>query len=191
MAAWKSLLLVGAALLLATSVSSQGSDPMVPRAKGTAVVKAAVKAAVKKVIDSSIFPPDHDFLRSIAWVESKDCNDKDTYRPGYYGGCWQVDKIGFIDTQTHPTAKSKLHGPIKAKFGIDWPKTVWSDLEKPFYSALAARMKLYITGVPAMCLQAIPSDVNGQALHWKKCYNTDSGAGTVEKYLEAISHMPK
>lgn len=86
MAAWKGLLLVGAVLLLGTLVSSQGSDPMVPKAKGTAVVKAAVK----KVIDSSIFPPDHDFLRSIAWVESKDCDDKNTYRPGYYGGCWQA-----------------------------------------------------------------------------------------------------
>lgn len=102
-----------------------------------------------------------------------------------------MDKIGFVDTQTHPTAKSKLHGPIKAKFAIDWTKTTWNDLEKPFYSALAARMKLYITGVPSLCRQAIPTVVNDQALHWKKCYNTDAGAGTVEGFLKAMETMPK
>jgi len=37
-----------------------------------------------------IFPSDYKFLCRVAWVESKYGQASGTYRPGYYGGIWQV-----------------------------------------------------------------------------------------------------
>ena len=57
-----------------------------PGGKGAAVVKEVVDT----INGLGIFPYDHKFLCRVAWVESKYGQDKGTYRPGYYGGIWQV-----------------------------------------------------------------------------------------------------
>lgn len=69
---------------------------------------------------------------------------------------------------------------IKAKLGIDWPKTKWQDLVKPLYSGLAAR--LYLVRIPA----AIPSNLQSQGWYWKKYYNTVAGKGTVTKFINDV-----
>ncbi|XP_055331932.1 uncharacterized protein LOC129583914 [Paramacrobiotus metropolitanus] len=166
--------------------AAAAADEWTPEAKGTSIVKAALK----KLHDSKIFPDDHDLMRRIGWVESKDGNDAGTYRANYHGGIWQVDNIGFVDTQTHPTAKKKLHAKIKEKYGLDWTKVTWQELRKPALSALAARAKLYITGRPSSCLQAIPTGLQEQAQYWKNCYNSAAGAGTVAKFLADVARMP-
>lgn len=35
--------------------------------------------------------------------------------------------------------------------------------------------------------EPIPSDIDGQAKYWKKYYNTEEGAGTIYKYMEAYA----
>ena len=162
-------------------MQSQGQD-LIPESSGTLVVQETIA----KISGSNIFPDDHQFLRRIAWVESKDGTHPNTYREGYHGGIWQVDLIGFRDTQdkdSHPGLDSKFR-KIKSNFGIDWPSVQWEDLRKPLFSALAARLKL--SNVPA----SIPSDLEGQASYWKKYYNSSEGAGDAPKFIKDVNAMP-
>ncbi|XP_031569834.1 uncharacterized protein LOC116304268 [Actinia tenebrosa] len=150
--------------------------PFTPKGKGPNVV-----AQVVTMIDEhGIFPDDNKFLCRVAWVESKYGTNSRTYRPFYYGGIWQVDQIGWLDTVQRPSLR-KYHQRIKDVFKIDWTKTSWADLQKPFYSGLAAR--LLLATVPA----AIPPsyDLEAQGQYWKKYYNR-SGAGTAEKFVSDV-----
>lgn len=101
-----------------------------------------------------------------------------------------MDKVAFVDTQTHPSAKSKLHAKIRTEYGVEWPCLNWSELRKPVYNALAARAKLYITGIPTSCLNPIPEDIPGQAKHWKDCYNSVKGSGTEQRFINEVAVMP-
>ncbi|XP_068743969.1 uncharacterized protein [Montipora capricornis] len=159
----------------ASSVSTRMATT--PGGKGAAVVKEVVDT----INGLGIFPYDHKFLCRVAWVESKYGQDKGTYRPGYYGGIWQVDNIGYQETITQSGLK-KYWDKIKAKLGIDWSKTTWRDLEKPLYSGLAAR--LFLARIPA----PIPTDLPSQAQYWKTHYNTEAGSGTVQKFIDDVNH---
>lgn len=55
-------------------------------AKGRSVVESVVNLIGK----SCIFNDDNLFVRRLAYVESHDGVDANTYRPGYDGGIWQV-----------------------------------------------------------------------------------------------------
>ena len=160
-----------------------------PGASGSAVVEAVIS----KISSSGIFPPDKGFLRRVAYVESKDGTHSATYRSGYHGGIWQVDKIGFEDTKntaSHPKLQTKFDAIKKSFTGadgnpLDWRSVEWSDLRKPLYSGLAAR--LLLTNIPA----AIPSDIPGQADYWKKHYNTEAGGGTAKKFEDDVKALEK
>ena len=155
----------------------------VPGSSGTPVVHAAVA----QIQQSGVFPDDRSLLRRIAYVESRDGTHPDTYRAGYHGGIWQVDLIGFMDTQnnaSHPGLHAKYQ-KIQEHFGIDWPTVQWMDLRKPLFSALAARLLLFNKSPP------IPpaSDLRGQAMYWKLHYNTTSGNGTVQKFIDDVKAL--
>ena len=150
-----------------------------PGASGSDVVEKVVSKV------QSLFGSDNSFLRRIAYVESKDGTDRNTYRSGYDGGIWQVDQIGFEstqDTKSHPGLKQK-HEKIKQSLDIDWGQVEWSDLRKPLYSGLAAR--LYLLKIPA----PIPSSLKDQAEYWKHYYNTGSGAGTAQKFIDDVNKL--
>ncbi|XP_067038608.1 uncharacterized protein [Acropora muricata] len=148
-----------------------------PKEKGADVVKAVVD----RISELGIFPDDHKFMCRIAWVESKYGTDKGTYRPGYHGGIWQVDEIGYRETVLQPGLR-KYWDRIKESLDIDWTKTTWNDLEKPLYSGLAAR--LFLARLPA----PIPTNLEGQANYWKTHYNTVAGSGTPEKFIKDVKH---
>ena len=144
-----------------------------------------VKATVEKIQESGIFADDNHFLRRVAYVESKDGTDSRTYRDGYHGGIWQVDEIAFKDTQataSHPLLVNKI-AEIKKKFGIEWCSVEWTDLEKPLYSGLAAR--LFLSNNP----EPIPSEMDEQARYWKEHYNTKEGKGTEQRFKDAVDEL--
>ena len=64
----------------------EADSPYTPKGKGGDVVSDVVEM----INCLGIFPTDHKFLCRVAWVESKYGKDKETYRPFYYGGIWQV-----------------------------------------------------------------------------------------------------
>lgn len=148
-----------------------------------------VRAVIVRIEDADIFPADNQFLRRIAYVESKDGEDSSTYRSGYHGGIWQVDEVGFRDTQntsSYPKLTTKFN-EIQKHFGIDWRDVQWEDLRKPLYSGLAAR--LFLFNIP----DTIPAanDIQAQGEYWKKYYNTPAGDGTVEKFVEDVKALLK
>ena len=148
---------------------------------------AVVHAAVAQIQQSGVFLDDRSFLRRIAYVESRDGTHPNTYRAGYHGGIWQVDLVGFQSTQdttSHP-GLVPIHQQIQKDFGINWPVVQWMDLRKPLFSALAAR--LFLFNIP----QSIPpaSDLRRQAMYWKEHYNTPSGAGTVQKFIDDVTAL--
>ena len=75
------------ALLMSGALLISGqSDIVTPGAKGAVVVET-----VCNVLEAScIFEDDKLFTRRLAYVESEDGENKETFRPGYYGGIWQV-----------------------------------------------------------------------------------------------------
>ena len=175
---------VNLVLILAVPEASgqdEQNQTLIAKGSGTDVVEATAE----KIHMSGIFPDDRGFLRRIAYVESKDGTDPNTYRDGYYGGIWQVDEIGFEDTQdtmSHPGLVNKF-AKIKAEFGIDWSSVQWKGLEKPFYSGLAAR--LFLSNIP----EAIPCELDEQARYWKKYYNTEAGKGTVQRFIDEVNEL--
>ena len=148
-------------------------------ATGTAIVRAVNNRI------QDVFGDDRQFLRRIAFVESKDGEDPNTFRPDYHGGIWQVDEIAFgatKDTASHPGLVTK-HQQIFERFGINWARVDWTELRIPLYSGLAAR--LLISNVP----DPIPCDIAGQAAYWKLHYNTIAGAGTEEKFIQDVNAL--
>ena len=158
---------------------------LVPRANGSNVVNAVVS----KIEASHIFPTDHRLLRRIAYVESKDGENRNTYRQGYFGGIWQMDEVAFndtLDTASHPALVNRF-AAIKKSFGIDWRQVVWEDLLKPLYSGLAAR--LFLSNIAATI--PLAGNIEEQADYWKKYYNTEQGAGTQERFIDDVMTLER
>ena len=152
-----------------------------PEEKGSEIVRAVV-SKIDSIFPTPNFAPGSSFLRLVAYVETKDGNEPNTYRSGYDGGIWQVDKKAFEgtkDVKSHPDLVAK-HEEIKRRFGIDWSEVQWSDLRKPVYSALAARLVLYnIT-------DAIPVELDGQAKYWNERYRTNPVKGAEQRFVDDV-----
>ena len=141
-----------------------------------------VLLSVVRIRQSGIFSDDNDLLPRIAYTETRDGTASDTYRDGYHGGIWAIDESAFLSTQ-NTAADPSLTGIfeyIQEEFGIYWPSATWSDLRKPFYSALAARLVLFTTHmtIPAK------TDVQGQANFWVRYYNP---GGSNSNFTSAIT----
>lgn len=146
------------------------------------------KDVVDKVITivNFVLPDDKGILKEIAKTESNDGEHPNTFREQYHGGIWQVDFIGFQETQlvsAHPKLKEH-HQCLFSMLGINWMFIDWEDLRIPLLSAIAARLLLLCKPDP------IPTDILGRANYWKKHYNTESGKGSVEHYLRCNGTLP-
>ena len=151
---------------------------LVAESSGTSVVQACIA----KIDEANIFSSDEQLLRRIAYVETHDGNDSDTYTgSNNNGGIWQLSSAKYSVTKT--SVSSSLLQNVSSKFGITWSSTSWSDLRKPFYSAIAAR--LYLEVISA----SIPLSINisGQASYWASYY-TSSG-GSASEFVTAVNYL--
>ncbi|XP_005095267.2 uncharacterized protein LOC101861943 [Aplysia californica] len=149
---------------------------LVPRTHGQAVVDVAVSAIREKCI----FADDFLFLRRLAYVKSKDGEDPNTYRNGFYGGIWQVSQADFQATQTANFLKG-FPSKLPAAFGIDWSRVHWSDLQKPLYSGLAA---LFI--ILSKAGNMMPVSVTAQA----SLYSQSMG-GDYTAYVNGVQELDR
>ena len=148
-------------------------------ANGTAVVLLSIA----HIQQAAIFPDDNEMLRRIAYVETRDGSVPDTYSEGNNGGTWAVSENAFNDTGDASNALLALkHEQIVQQFRIHWKNVKFSELRKPFYSALAARLVLFAAP------RAIPSsiDVTAQAQFWRDNYNS---AGSVDDFIGATNEL--
>jgi hypothetical protein len=124
----------------------------------------------------------NDFLRRVAYVVSEfGKNVKITES----GGIWQVSRTAFQDT-----LNTSAHGRLPYKYEkiwklykIDWKSVAYKDLDKPFYSALAAR--LYLSNFP----ESIPPahKIEDQAEYWKFKYMR--GSGDVQQFIDKVKEL--
>ena len=144
---------------------------------GTDVVLLSI-AYIHQVI---LFEDDNYLLRRIAFVETKDGSNPDAFNQGNSGGIWAVDEDTFLSMQINSSLFQK-HEEIRNLFGIEWEAVQWSELNKPLYSALAARLVLFIAP------EDIPSseDVPAQAQFWRNHYNYD---GSVKDFMRTTNKL--
>ena len=130
---------------------------------------SAVLLAVARIQQSGAFGSDNDLLRRIAYVETRDGTLENTFRDGYFGGIWAVDEQDFLktqNTQMNSRLPAKLQ-QIESLLKINWAEVSWMDLQKPIFSALAARLILFLAD------STIPptNNLQAQAEFWVRNYN--------------------
>ena len=133
----------------------------------------------------AIFQDDNNLLRRIAFVETKDGSNPDAFNQGNSGGIWAVDEDTFLNMQINKNSNSSLlqkYEEIRNLFGIEWEAVQWSELNKPLYSALAARLVLFIAPEDIPSSEAVPA----QAKFWKDHYNGD---GSIKDFVRAANKL--
>ncbi len=136
----------------------------------------ATLLSIGSIHQSGVFGDDKEMLRRIAYTETRDGTSSNTYRSGYHGGIWAINEDQFLNTK-NTSRYARLAGrfqQIEIQFGIDWSTVNWRELRKPVYSALAARLVLYVA--PA----TIPSadDLPAQSQFWVSYYNSNGDASS-------------
>ena len=193
-------------LTLALSVAGAVDLTVENFATGTDVVLATVS----RLESAQIFASDNRLLRRISYVETDDgrrppplaqfsgsgSSEQDQLSPlGLsrtarqssltYGGIWNVDSASFDRTITDEALVEKRAEVATAFPEVgDWRKVVWEDLSRPLWSALAARLVIFLaensTEIPAA------SDVPGQALFWRNVYNNDGDPAEFERRVNSL-----
>lgn len=146
-----------------------------------------------------------EFMLNVAAVESCYGTNPNTYkRKDYTKGLFQLDKnsalktIGYKGVYASGNSKRREYikgckDKIKNVIGLDWDQIPYESLSKPLYNALAARIfigaisKSYTydkeTNITKEKDHPIPKTKEEQAKWWKKRYNTESGDGTIESFI--------
>ena len=123
---------------------------------------------------------DNHFLKRVAYVMSEfGKNMKNN------GGIWQVTPTAFedtMDTRAHKRLPGKYQ-QIWEAYDIDWKNVRYKDLDKPFYSALAAR--LYLSNYPEYIPPA--HQIQDQAHYWKFKYM--AGSGDLQFFIDKVHEL--
>lgn len=132
--------------------------------QGIEVIKDASELTMNALTKSSkpIFMDDHHFIQRVAMVENS------LNRTSKAGGLWNVDECAFKATQNKRRENKQLaalHKMVRRTFGVTWPKVRYSDLRRPLYSVLAARIVLEMTE------RSIPRGLRNQARLWLETYH--------------------
>ena len=139
----------------------------------------AVLLSVAYLEHSMVFSDDNGFLRRIAYAETRDGTSSSVE----FHNIWAVSQEGLERTKisNHPTLNVKRN-LIALELDIDWLMVDWDDLKRPFYSALAARLLLFLAP------ELIPnfSDIPGQAQFWKQYYNVN---GSLSEFTGAVNEL--
>ena len=144
---------------------------------------AVVLLSVAYVHQAAIFPDDNQLLRRIAYVETTDGTHPNAFNEGNNGGIWAVSDEAFASTQVVNNSLLALkRAQIMQIFSINWDLVQWSEMDKPLYSVLAARLVLFVVE------HNIPSDTNvmAQAQFWMENYNSD---GSVDNFVKATGGL--
>lgn len=177
------ILLFIATICSISSVHSTVDYTLVAETNGSVIVQACIA----KISQSNIFTTsDQQMIRRIAYAETRDGSNASTYSSATnHGGIWQVSESKYLatkNTDSNSQLQQQVQG-ISSSFGISWLNTQWSDLRKPFYSALAARlyMQVITASIP------LASSISSQGTYWAN-YFTSSGR-TQTDYSNAVTQL--
>lgn len=137
---------------------------LVVDSQGIGVIEDASELTKRAATKSSkpIFMEDNHFIKRVAMVENS------LNRTSKEGGLWNVDECAFKVTQTKRKENKELAAlqkTVRRTFGVTWSKIKYSDLRRPLYSVLAARIVLEMTE------RSIPRGLRNQARLWLETYH--------------------
>ena len=160
--------------LVLTQIGALAIDERIlqPGSNGT----ATVLLTVAYVEQSAVFSDDNGLLRRIAYVETRDGAKE-------HDNIWAISEEALQRTQISgiPTLNVK-HNLIALEFDVQWKQMAWEDLRRPLYSALAARLLLFLAP------ERLPDsgDIEDQARFWKQYYNTN---GSISDFTGAAYEL--
>lgn len=145
-------------------VDSQGMD----------VIENAVELTKKAETKASkrVFMEDNHFIKRVAMVETS------LNRSSKVGGLWNVDHCAFKTSQSKRKENKRLATLLKTvrrTFGVAWAKVRYSDLRRPLYSVLAARIILEMTE------RSVPRGLRNQAKFWLETYHACAQKSTQQQ----------
>jgi hypothetical protein len=148
--------------------------------------KDAYESAILKFAESDL---DAQLLREFAWVESKFATDKETFRKDNRSA-YQITPIRFQDYTDSLKEDSEVGAGLRRyvskmekKYGANYQDIAYDDLNNPEIATLVTRALLKRVPEPIGETKEI------RAKQWKKDWNTEEGAGTVEKYLTDLKYL--
>ena len=145
--------------------------------------RSVVLATISKLQVVGVFPDSERFLRRVAFVESRDGVDSDTFRSDYYGGIWQVDREIFERTQNNDSLSDGYNRIFEGLESLNWNELSWEDLRQPLNSAIAAG--LFFELAPG----EIPDigQVRQQGEYWKSSGFNTRESDTVDFFFERVT----
>lgn len=117
------------------------------------------------------------FLQEIAAVETHSGTLRDRHAVRLGIGLMQIDRICFVDVmkRTKISVWDSITEALGIEINVDYEMIAYS----PLLSILFARLHLKL--IP----DEIPANRLERAAYWKKFYNTEAGAGTVDHYMKS------
>lgn len=145
-----------------------------------------VAATIAKIEATHIFASDKRLLHRIAYVGM----EMEEGQTGDNGGIWKVNREDFELTKQDESLDEK-RSDIAAAFPEinDWGLVQWEELNKPLWSALAARLVVLqavlnnSTEIPA------PSDSSRQAAFWNTFYNEHGNVSLFQGLVEQLQNQ--
>jgi hypothetical protein len=156
--------------------------PVLPEYRG----RDAYEKAIQKFAESE---KDAQLLREFAWVESKFANDPTTFRKDNRSA-YQITPIRFQDFKDSLNDKSETGAGLRRyidkmekKYNTNYRDIKYDDLNNPEIGTIVTRALLKRVPEP------IGDTKQQRAVQWKRDWNTELGAGTVEKYLTDLKYL--
>ncbi|OWA55130.1 hypothetical protein BV898_19517 [Hypsibius exemplaris] len=177
--------------LVAVTIRFVGAQPS-PSTDGTLEPHESgievVLASIEKIDATCIFRKDKQMLRNIAQAESNN-GDKNSVTSSV-GGIWRVSQSVFAATKS--ASLSVYFSRFPGAFGINWNTATWQDLDKPLYSALAARLAIALQqqeflNTPTSLDGKLPWSVTAQSAIWKAAFQKPESASALQSlYVAAV-----
>jgi hypothetical protein len=156
--------------------------PVLPEYIGRDVYEKAIQKFAESEKDAQL-------LREFAWVESKFANDPTTFRKDNRSA-YQITPIRFQDFKDSLNDKSETGAGLRRyidkmekKYNTNYRDIKYDDLNNPEIGTVVTRALLKRVPEP------IGETPEQRAVQWKRDWNTELGAGTVEKYLTDLKYL--
>ena len=105
---------------------------------------------------------------------------------------WQVEPATAVDNLQHYLkhrtplmSKCAEVSMVDVKHWQNFSEPLWADILEKNIAAAIIHCRLKYWRVP----KKMPNSLEGRAKYWKQYYNSSLGAGTEEKYVEAVQDM--
>ena len=167
-------------------------------ASGTAVVEAVLDV----LKNSGIFPPDHGFMRRIAYIETRDGTNisENTNVTNQYErvGIWGLSEYTLnsmryqLKQHSHETKYDNLtecSKQIYRRFGVNVTSDEKMNMRIPLMSGIAARF--YLEYLTVLKNEQLPEDLAGQAFFWASQYRIDANPIVFKKGVMELEGMTK